>query len=345
MQRFIELAPDERVLYFRQAAAALPYPLPPAVIEKDFWVSWLLHTLLELPATRDRLTFKGGTSLSKAYGIIDRFSEDIDLVLDRSLLLPADEGNDPAEMTNTQRKAYLERLNERCITWMTETLHPALRAHLEEWLPKDQEWSLEPLIKGNEANLLFHYPGSLKETLGSLLPHVLVELVPRAEREPNIPRIIAPLIHQALPDAMGAAHFIAPTLAPERTLLEKALLLHETINGFSKGSERKSRHFYDLMKLDSAGYAAAAMRDRHLFESVVQHRRTYYRYGRMDYDALLRQGISILPTQEAQADWRSDFQRSRSLIYRDEPTFDQLLEAAHAFEEKFNAWVRATVGG
>jgi len=153
MNAYLELSPEERGIYCRQASERLLKPLPAAVIEKDFWVSWLLQVLIELPAARGRLTFKGGTSLSKAYGLIDRFSEDIDLVLDRALLLP-EEGTDPAGLSNTQREAYLGRLTESCTTWTMETLLPALRARIAELLPEDT-WTLKLHVKGNETNLLF----------------------------------------------------------------------------------------------------------------------------------------------------------------------------------------------
>ena len=340
MHGYIVLSLEERAIYCRQAPERLPHPLPAAVIEKDFWVSWLLQVLMELPVAQGSLTFKGGTSLSKAYGLIDRFSEDLDLVLDRALLLP-EEGTDPAALNNTQRKAYLGRLSARCSAWTTDILLPALHTRIAELLPTDT-WTLRPQVKGNEINLLFDYPGSLKGELGALLPHVLVELVPRADDEPNAPRSITPLLFEALPDALGSATFQVPTLAPQRTLLEKALLLHETVAGFNRGSERKSRHYYDLLKLDVGGYAAQAMTDRVLFEAVVLHRRTFYRYNQLDYDAILQQGITIVPPQEQWPDWRGDYERSRAMIHTHVPTFDQLMEAARQFQETFNQWVRST---
>lgn len=339
MQAFLDLPPAERALYCRQAPEHLPHPLPPAVVEKDFWVTWLLQVLMELPLTHGHLTFKGGTSLSKAFGLIDRFSEDIDLVLDRTLLLP-DEPTDPGELSNTKRKAYIERLAARCTQWAEQTLLPALRARIAELLPHE-EWSLELRIKGNETNLYFNFPGSLKDELGGLLPGVLVELVPRADDEPNSLQGITPLVHQALPHLLGEARIQVPTLEPRRTLLEKALLLHETVGGFSRGTERKSRHYYDLMKLDAAGYGDQAM-DRPLFEAVVRHRQLFFRYNQLDYEALLREGIRLLPAPENRPDWRGDLERSRAMYYTEPPGFDELMQAAGAFEQRFNDWVSRT---
>jgi hypothetical protein len=344
MHTFIALSVEERATYCRQAAETLPYPIPAAAIEKDFWVSWLLQVLMEHPLLRGHLTFKGGTSLSKAYGIIDRFSEDIDLVLDRALLLPG-EATDPGTLSNSQRKRYLDRLSERCTAWTSGTLLPALQARLAELLPNDSGWALTTVCKGNETNLVFSYPGGLQGELGSLLPHVLVELVPRADDEPNAHCGITSLVHQALPEALGPAMYHVPTLAPERTLLEKAMLLHETVTGHQPGSERKSRHYYDLMKLNASGYGAKAMADTSLLSTVVEHRRTFYRYNQMDYNALLREGITIVPPTDHLPDWRGDYIRTSAMIYRDPPTFDELMAAARRFQEAFNHWVRNSKNG
>jgi hypothetical protein len=342
METFIVLGPEDRLLYCRQASELLPFALPAAVVEKDFWVSWLLKLLMELPESRGRLTFKGGTSLSKAWNLIDRFSEDIDLALDRSLFGQAPPHGAEDAPSNTKRKDRIEELNEASAAWTKTTLIPAMRARIAEQLP-GEGWTLEPKVKGNEVNIEFRYPGSLQGELGSLLPVVLVELVPRADDQPNGPRTITPLVYEALSELLGVASFEVPTLAPERTLLEKAMYLHETVAGFNAGSERKSRHYYDLSKLISAGFGDSAMVDRALFEMVIAHRRTFYRYNALDYDGILRNGIMIVPPEAHWPDWRGDYDRTGAMIYRDRPTFDELMKAAHAYQEKFNAWVRGTV--
>lgn len=339
METFIALSLEDRLLYCRQASERLQFPLPPAVIEKDFWVSWLLKLLMELPESRGRLTFKGGTSLSKGWNLIDRFSEDIDLALDRSLFGQAPPHGAEDATSNTKRKDRIEELGEASAKWIKDVLVPAMRARIAELLPGEQ-WTLEPRTKGNEVNIEFRYPGTLQGELGGLLPVVLVELVPRADDQPNSARTITPLVHEALADLLGPASFEVPTLAPERTLLEKAMFLHETVAGFNKGSERKSRHYYDLSKLIGAGFGESAMTDRALFEMVITHRRTFYRYNTLDYDGLLRTGITIVPPEAQWPDWRGDYDRTSAMIYRDRPTFDELMKATHAYQERFNAWVR-----
>lgn len=339
METFVGLSAEDRLLYCRQASERLPFPLPPAVIEKDFWVSWLLKLLMELPESRGHLTFKGGTSLSKGWNLIDRFSEDIDLALDRSLFGQAPPHGAEDAKSNTKRKHRIDELSEASAEWIKDTLIPAMRTRIAELLP-DEDWTLQPKVKGKEVNVEFQYPGSLQGELGALLPVVLVELVPRADDQPNGPRTITPLVHVALADLLGPASFEVPALVPERTLLEKAMFLHETVAGFNAGSERKSRHYYDLLKLLGAGFGDSAMNDRALFEMVIAHRRTFYRYSALDYDEILHNGISIVPPEAQWPDWRGDYDRTSAMIYRERPTFDELMQAASDYQERFNAWVR-----
>lgn len=341
METFTALSPEDRLLYCRQASERLPFPLPPAVIEKDFWVSWLLKLLMELPESRGRLTFKGGTSLSKGWNLIDRFSEDIDLALDRSLFGQAPPYGAEDAKSNTKRRDRIEELSGASAAWITGKLIPAMRERIAKLLP-DEDWTLEPKRKGNEVNVEFRYPGSLQGELGGLLPMVLVELVPRADDQPNSPRTITPLVNEAMPDLLGPVGFEVPTLAPERTLLEKAMFLHETVAGLNTGSERKSRHYYDLLKLIGAGFGASAITDRALFEMVIAHRRTFYRYNALDYDEILRSGITIVPPEAQWPDWRSDYDRTSAMIYRDRPTFDELMRTAQGYQDTFNMWVRGT---
>lgn len=343
METFIALSPEDRSLYCRQASGLLRFSLPAAVVEKDFWVSWLLKLLMDLPETCGRLTFKGGTSLAKGWNLIDRFSEDIDLALDRGLFGQAPPLGAEDAASNRKRKERIDELGAACAAWVTGTLVPAMRIRIAQLLP-GEHWTLEPVEKGNEVNIEFRYPGVLQGELGALLPVVLVELVPRADDRPSGPRTITPLVHEALPELLGPAGFEVPTLAPERTLIEKAMFLHEAVAGFNKGSERKSRHYYDLYKLIAAGHGDAAIADRALFELVIAHRRTFYRYNMLNYDAILRTGITIVPPEAQWPDWRGDYDRTSAMIYRDRPTFDVLMDTARGYQERFNAWVRGGVG-
>jgi hypothetical protein len=338
MDGFLSLTSGEKRIYCRQASERMDKPLPAAVIEKDFWVCWLLRLLNQLPELNGNITFKGGTSLSKAWGMIDRFSEDLDIAVNRRLF-----GQEPpfgAEdaSSNTQRKLRLEELQVKSQAFVQEVVIPGLTALIERKLKPD-EFRLCTAKKGNEVNIEFEYPGSLKEELGGLLPVVLIELVPRANDIPNELRPVTPILNEVFPELLGEATFHVSTLAPERTLLEKLLMIHETLAGFAKGSERKSRHYYDLQRLHQAGVFGKISNERGLLEAVVEHRRTFFRYNSMDYKAVLKKGVGIVPSAESLQEWRGDYERSAAMFHGARPSFDELMEFAAGFEKEFNEWV------
>lgn len=339
MNSFIKLSSDERNLYCRQAAERMEIPLPAAVIEKDFWVCWTLNLLNEIPELKGNITFKGGTSLSKAWGLIERFSEDIDIAINRKVF-----GQEPPHgaenaTSNTQRKTRLEELEDKNATFIKEVLLPILHEKIAGHL-NPADFTLRLIGKGNEVNIEFEYPGTLKNELGGLLPVVLIELVPRADEIPNEERKITPIIYEVFEDLLGEGSFNISTLTPERTFLEKLLFIHETLEGFNKGSERKSRHYYDLLKLYKAGVFERIKNNRELLQMVVEHRQTFFRYNTLDYTGILSNGVRVLPKKESWTDWRGDYTRTAVMIYNNIPSFEELMSFAEQLENEFNEWIK-----
>ena len=339
MNTFIELSSDERNLYCRQAAERMEIPLPAAVIEKDFWVCWTLKLLNEITELKGNITFKGGTSLSKAWGLIERFSEDIDIAINRKVFGQQPPYGAEDATSNTQRKTRLEELEDKSSSFIMEVLLPILQEKIAGHL-NPAEFTLKPIQKGNEINIEFEYPGTLKNELGGLLPVVLIELVPRADEIPNEERKITPIIYEVFEDLLGDGSFNISTLAPERTFLEKLLFIHETLEGFNKGSERKSRHYYDLLKLYKAGVFERIKNNRELLQMVVEHRQTFFRYNTLDYTGILSNGVRVVPSKDSWTDWRGDYTRTAVMIYKDIPSFEELMSFAEQLENEFNEWVK-----
>ena len=339
MNTFIQLSSDERNLYCRQAGERMEIPLPAAVIEKDFWVCWTLNLLNEIPELKGNITFKGGTSLSKAWGLIERFSEDIDIAINRKVF-----GQEPPHgaenaISNTQRKSRLEELEDKSAKFIKEVLLPILHEKIAVHL-SPADFTLRLIEKGNEVNIEFEYPGTLKNELGGLLPVVLIELVPRADEIPNEERKITPIIYEVFEDLLGEGSFNISTLTPERTFLEKLLFIHETLEGFNKGSERKSRHYYDLLKLYKAGVFERIKNNRELLQMVVEHRQTFFRYNTLDYTGILSNGVRVLPKKESWTNWRGDYTRTAVMIYNNIPSFEELMSFAEQLENEFNEWIK-----
>jgi len=340
MNTFIELSSEERNLYCRQAAEKLESPLPAPVIEKDFWVCWILFLLNDIPELNGNITFKGGTSLSKAWGLIDRFSEDIDIAINRKVFgQEPPYGAEDAE-SNSQRKMRLEDLEEKNGIFINDFLLSKLQDKICEHLSVD-EFTLTAISKGNEVNIEFKYPGTLKNELGGLLPVVLIELVPRADEFPNEKRKITPIIYEVFEDILGEGSFNILSLSPERTFLEKLFFIHETLEGFNKGSERKSRHYYDLLKLYRAGVFEKIKSNRELLQIVVEHRKTFFRYNTLDYNGILSNGVHFFPPKESWPDWRGDYNRTAVMIYKEIPSFNDLMSFAEKLEYEFNDWVKS----
>jgi predicted nucleotidyltransferase component of viral defense system len=340
MNTFIKLSSDERNLYCRQAAEKLESPLPAAVIEKDFWVCWILFLLNDIPELNGNITFKGGTSLSKAWGLIDRFSEDIDIAINRKVFgQQPPYGAEDAE-SNSQRKMRLEDLEKKNGIFINDFLLSKLQDKICEHLSVD-EFTLTAISKGNEVNIEFKYPGTLKNELGGLLPVVLIELVPRADEFPNEKRKITPIIYEVFEDILGEGSFNILSLSPERTFLEKLFFIHETLEGFNKGSERKSRHYYDLLKLYRAGVFEKIKSNRELLQIVVEHRKTFFRYNTLDYNGILSNGVHFFPPKESWPDWRGDYNRTAVMIYKEIPSFNDLMSFAEKLEYEFNDWVKS----
>lgn len=336
MERYFALQQAQQRTLLEEAARRMN--LPVQSIEKDLWVCWLLRKLMSLDPWGAYLTFKGGTSLSKAHNLIHRFSEDIDLVVDRvAAELIGD--NDPKQASSPrQGKERVKRIAKACYEWAEKELIPSLQQAIRDELGSD-DWHLElaPITDNQETSFSFRYPKLFDEGTGYLRPEIKVELVAKADPWPSKPMPISAYVHQRFPDAIGDGLFDVNTMQAERTMLEKALLLHEVLIQRPEGPKpRLARHFYDLYKLHDAGFGEKSMSDRTLYPEIIEHRRTFYRYGSVDYDALLNEGFSIIPQGDARKEWEKDYvNMQRDMFYGDVPAFDTVMEELAVFEDTF----------
>jgi len=331
MDAFLRKPHQERVIAFKEAEGRLG--IPARIVEKDFWVCWTLRKLFAMPGHGENLTFKGGTSLSKGWKLIDRFSEDIDVVIDRDSL-----GFSGERLSGKQ----LERLKKACSTRVVKELNPALQNQMMAHLPKGAKWLLEIAKVSEDPDLqtiLFHYPTEFPGENGYVRPAVKIELGARSEIEPAESPNISSMLSQALPGHIADATFTVRTVAPRRTFWEKAMLLHEE-TWRPAGKPRKarlSRHYYDLWCLITKGVSTEAVRDEGLFERVAAHRKGFFRYGWMDYATLSKGRLRVLPLPEQEAEWRKDYEAMRGdMFFRDPPIFDDVLKVIGEFVSGFN---------
>lgn len=339
MNAFIRLTPEERYSACMQVEELMN--LQAVSVEKDFWVCWTLRELFTLPAIGDHLTFKGGTSLSKAWQIIQRFSEDIDLIVDKETLgFGGDAAPDKAP-SNKQRKARLENLMEVCRQWVQGILQPALTARLLATLG-DTDWRIEvdPDMPDGQC-LLFHYPSAFQQkSAGYVRPVVKIELGARSDDWPHEMKSIQPYVTECFPALDPDAAFPVRVLAAERTFWEKACLLHEeTFRPADKPRKfRMARHYYDLWCLLEAGVGERALAQKALFQRVAEHRELFFRFSWVDYSTHKPGTFRLTPPADHLAAWQTDYQAMLGpMFFGDTPTFAQIMAAAAEFEKAFNA--------
>ena len=338
MDAFIALPAQRRRLLCEEAGNLLG--LAPASVEKDFWVCWTLRDLFRLPVWGEQLAFKGGTSLSKGWKLITRFSEDIDIVISREFLGFAGE-----KLSNKNQKKLVKTCSER----IHSELLPALMQHFGKTIPANAKWSLAAAAKEEDPDqqtLLFEYPRAFNEDAAYIQPVVRIEMGARSATEPVESPALQPYICEALPSAIGAGDFVIRTVVARRTFWDKVMLLHEETYRppeKAKPRTRMSRHYYDVWALITKGIADEAIADAGLFERVATHRVAFFGYGWMDYSTLRPGALRIVPLADQLSAWQTDYEAMRqSMFFEDPPQFDEILRVLGDFENRFNRTASAS---
>ncbi len=338
MNEFLSFSEDRRRTVCEQAQDRLA--LPPATIEKDFWVCWTLKKLFDLPEWGSHLTFKGGTLLSKGWALIERFSEDIDIVINRDALgFGGDMAPDraPSKKQTRKRLDALKVASQDCVS---KTLLPLLVEAVSQEMPAELSWQLDPDPDDPDAQtLLLAYPTAFADQMAYLRQVVKIELGARSDTEPTLDVDIHPYLEDAFPDLLTQTHFSVRAVSPERTFWEKAMLLHEETfrPPEKKRQARMARHYYDLYRLINAGIGHKASGDLELFERIAAHRQVYFRYAWVDYDTLCPGRLQLVPPDEQLANWKSDYTAMKDeMFFGEPPEFDDLIRTARKFQDEFN---------
>ena len=225
MDKFLQLPDKEKQIAFRRASEETG--LSEGIIEKDFWVCWTLKELFALDEIKDHLTFKGGTSLSKVYKVIDRFSEDIDVSIERSFLGFKDK-KDPANVGTKQAKKLIDELGEACQSFVRGELFNQLEKAIKRKLGASG-WKLEIDEDDNDGQtILFSYPKVTTKASEYIRPVVKIELGARSDHWPVSMQTISPYIAEILPSPLNEMNAEIRVLNIERTFWEKATILHNS---------------------------------------------------------------------------------------------------------------------
>lgn len=331
MTNWRELSKEEKIAALQNVAGTKH--IPPQAVEKDLWVTTILQVVFSLPLA-DRLVFKGGTSLSKVFGIIERFSEDIDLAIDRTYF--GFEG----DLTKKQ----LKKLRKQSSIFVRDKFLYELQEAFHQYGLTELSVTAEPDGKGDETypeprKLFIEYPSLFRESLDYIKPRVMLETGARSLIEPTISVQVKSLVETAFPDiCTTSTNPFITTAVIEKTFLEKAFLLHElfTTNA-GKHANRKSRHLYDLEKMMDESFAEPTIHNDELWESISHHRQIFTSMHDVDYTPDIRKRIVLVPPKDLMKEWQEDYETMRStMVFGTSPSFDALIERLHLLEERFH---------
>lgn len=331
MNKFLELSDSQRKSVYE--SVAIKVGLPAQVIEKDFWVTAILQTVFTLPVAK-QLVFKGGTSLSKGWKLIERFSEDIDIAVD-PIILGVPEG----DLTKKQ----IKKLRKTSSLFVLEQLTPMICEEVQrEGLHSFITVDAQPNGKGDNTypeprQIYLHYKSVFDKALTYLRPDVVLEVSARSLIEPTEPIQIKSILGEHLP-VLPLTDSVIHTAIPAKTFLEKVFLLHELFSVPRHGmiAEHKSRHLYDLYVMMNKDFAKKAVIDDILWESIRHHREIYTSVRDIDYTPDVRKRLRLIPREDILDTWRADYDAMKeSMIYGNKPSFDELLEGMSELQREF----------
>jgi hypothetical protein len=321
IKEWLKLPDRTKQNIFEEAAKRVGLPNA-ASVEKDWWVVRTLGLVFQ-STIAPHTVFKGGTSLSKAWNVIDRFSEDIDLALDRRFLGFNREDKD---MNNSQ----VSKLRKHSFKYISEELFPEMQHGFKEAGFTDVELRMGEVRNTDDDPLTIevYYP-SVTEGIEYIQPRVLIEIGSRSLIEPQTDRSFKSLVGEQFAGRPFADTDITiPTVIPERTFLEKVFLLHEIfqLKTGKKRIERQSRHFYDLEKLMNTPYAKSALEDKELYDIIVLHRQKVTPERGIVYTNHVHEKINLIPPENAIGDWEKDYKiMQESMLYNPSLSFDKLM--------------------
>lgn len=329
MHDFALLADVDRQELFRATSQRMR--VHEAIIEKDFWVCWVLNALFTDEQWKDQLVFKGGTSLSKAHGIIERFSEDIDLVLDAHALgIDLKEGSRP--QSTASRNRFCKAVNEKTARFLESEMKPSLASLFLRRAP-GAKFHLETV--GQELRV--GYPRAF--AMDYVQPVIRLEVGPLAGWSPNEPRRIRSYAAMEYPALFSEAETIVPTITAERTFWEKATILHqEAHRDVSKPCpSRYSRHYYDLHRLYRSSVKAKALDELKQLHAVAEFKSCFYHCAWAKYEEAIPGSLLLLPNPAHLPELRADYAGMRSMLFGTVPNFDTILADLAALEAEIHA--------
>lgn len=324
---WLKVEDDRKKLVYEQVAAN--EGLPPIAIEKDFWVTLVLESVFEL-GLAESMVFKGGTSLSKGWNLIQRFSEDVDLAVDRKAFGFAGKlgSNKRTKLRKAIREFVLEELTPELMNTLQEK---GVDVEVDVWESENSDE--DPSI------IEVRFP-AVTESVKYILPRVLIEINARSLIEPNEEKELTPLVGSVFPQLdIDLTPVKIPCVLPRRTFLEKVFLLHEEFqkNPDEMRAERLSRHLYDVEAIMDTVHGKEALEDEELYMDIFHRRKHLTKISGIDYKKHLPGTINLVPPDASIKQWQDDYRAMQeSMIHGDSVSFDNLISRMKELMKRIN---------
>ena len=325
MNKIANLPDTERSDLFRETASKMH--TTNAIVEKDFWVVWVLDKLFSDEKLSKILMFKGGTSLSKIFGLIERFSEDIDLILNWNLLT----NEDPyADRSKTKQSKFNKSINEKAQEYIKDELLPIvsniLKPHCICQIKEYDGFSID-----------IQYPALFRDS--AILPHILLEIGPLALWLPSAEFEITPFAAKEFPTLFEKPTCKVKSIVAERTFWEKATILHQEANRAEDKPipPRHSRHFYDLAMMAKSSIKEKALADLELLKSVVVFKQRFYTSGWAKYEDAKAGTFKLLPPEFRYEELMKDYKAMQNMIFGKRIDFEEIISILQKLEEEINS--------
>ncbi len=325
IEKIAALTNEERAEIFQEAEAE--GKMSAAAIEKDFWVCWALYRLFSNNKLSQQLLFKGGTSLSKCYGLIERFSEDIDLILDWELL----KVKDPyLERTNTQQKKFNDAIEANAQTYV----QGSLLAQIKTLMGDHCSFQIDKTNKPRTIRMI--YPKAFDSPY--IKPEVELEIGPMSAMIPNREFTIKPYCGDIVKVTLGSTDLQVKAIEAKKTFWDKITILHAEAHRPKDKSQqsRYSRHYYDIYQMLRSDVVEEAMSDLPLLQKVVAFKHKFYPQSWANYEGAKEGIFKILPEPYRVESLQRDYAQMKEMIFGEYPEFNNILQAISNFEKRLN---------
>lgn len=332
-ETYLSLPKIEQAQLLRKLSTSSNLTREAILLEKDVWICWALEFLFKMP-NRLPMAFKGGTSLSKAFRIIDRFSEDVDITIDYK----AFNCDDP--FANGTSKTKIKNISLQLRSMVTQHIKDVIKPYYEKIIAEQFNENAPTVeLDDDGETLLLNYPSVIEQKSGYIIDNVRLEFGGRNLTIPNEAQTILTDISEHINYlSFPIAH--VTVLSPQKTFWEKLTLMHYECNRptLKEDADRISRHWYDISMLANHDIGKQAITNRELLKEVIKVKKTFYDSGFAKYDDCLNGKLRLIPDDNYLKLLDADFKNmlENKMFYGDQPSFDNIVSEIKNLEGLLN---------